>query len=243
MINGHRMGAFNESIDGGMFSGQSQNPVVTVDGPTGSPTGFHRNSAARPPLPWEREQSLRDRLVDSITADDQSGAPLLLELDSLERKIQAFLRGKQAEKTLDLKAELAEVNARGKLAVEKAVAAAEAGNVARGAYNAYLEEAAKAQRELKRAKAEAPTEDDFADDFEIAEHAERLAMIQTGANRIMQESKRLHAVMKLAEAAAREAKRDVDAIRHRRDELRALLGGGKRRSPVASLGPIGLRSE
>jgi hypothetical protein len=238
MITG-RLGAFNELLDGGMFSGQSIGPlpVVVVDGATNSPAGFHRNSAARPPLPWEREQSLRDRLVDSITADDPSGAPLLLELDAVEKKIEAHLRGKQAEQTLDLKAELAEINARGKLGVEKAMAAVEASNVARGAYNAHLELAARAQRELKQAKA--PAEDDFTDDFEIAEHAERLAEIRGAHDRTMQESKRLHAAMKSAETAAKDAKRDVDAIRNRRDELRSQLSG-KRQSPIASLGPVGL---
>lgn len=245
MITG-RLGAFNEPVDGGMFSGQSTGPlpVVVVDGTTNSPTAFHRNSSSRPPLPWEREPSLRERLVAAIFEggqDDRTGAPLLLELDALEKKIQAYLRGRDEENKLDLRAELAGINARGKAAVQEVRAAVEALNIARGSYNAHLEEVTKSRKSLAAVKAATPNEDDFFDEEEISEHREKLADAQARHDAVMAQSKRLDAAVKKASADARRAEQELAAIKARRAELRSMLDGGKRRSPIASLGPVGLR--
>lgn len=243
MITG-RLGAFNEPVNGSDFGSRSMDvlPVVVVDGQTNSPMAFHRNNSTRPQLPWEREPSLRERLAASITAEDQTGAPLLFQLDALEKKIQAYLRGKQDEQVIDLRAELAGINARGKAAVQEVRAAVEALNIARGSYNAHLEEVTKSRKSLAAAKAATPNDDDFFDEEEISEHRAKLADAQARHDAVMAQSKRLDAAVKKAGADARQAEQALAAIKARRAELRSMLdGGGKRQSPVASLGPVGLR--
>ncbi len=245
MITG-RIGAFNENVGGDAFGANSVPvlPVAVVDGTTGSPLGLARNSSAngRPPLRWEQAPSLRDRLVQAISQDDQTGAPLLLELDALEKRIHAYLRSKQEEQALDLRAELAEITAKGKAAVERVRQATEARNIAQGVYNSHLEEVVKSRKNLAAVKAAAPSDDDFATEEEVSEHAAKLSAAQARHDAVTAHSKRLNAAMQQAQAEAKQAERDLAAIKARRSELRDLLGGGsKRPSAIAGLGPIGLQ--
>jgi chromosome segregation ATPase len=217
-------------------------PVVAVDGATNSPLGVHRNSTARQSLPWEQEPSLRERLRAAITQDDQSGAPLLFELDALEKKIHAYLRSKQQEQTLDLKAELAQIGAKGRAAVERARQTDEALNVARGTHSAWQEEVGKRQKALAAVRAARPSDDDFPSDEEVDAYQLQLATAQTRHDAAAAHSKRLWQAMQQAKAEARQAEQALAAIKARRNELEALLeGGNKRPSAIAGLGPIGLQ--
>ncbi len=257
MINGHRMGAFNESVDGGSsFGGQSLPvlPVITVDGSTGSPLGVHRNSTAaagfqhkHPGTPdWRAGvAALRLLLIGDVTNDDQTAVSMLEELDALVVKIDKHFAARNHAKALDLKAELAEISGRGRAAVAKHREAVANASARRGAYNSYLEQVREAQsdykEQLQQLALDAPTEENFNKDEEIAEHAEQVAVLREKLDSYGQEANRLLAVAKAAEAKAKAAKRDLDAIRARRSELKNLLGGNVLVSPIASLGPVGLR--
>jgi hypothetical protein len=165
---------------------------------------------------------------------------LLSQLTDLDERLQAYIGEMRKRKSIDLRAELKQVRADGRAALEEFRAKRNALGAARSAFNAFTDRYNRALSALQQVENETPDPNEWPTDEELERHAERLEKARAKIAGAEEERAELIRALELATAESLVVRRKLDLLRAKRDALQTQLAGKRPKGPF---GLVGLASE
>ncbi|HEY3706039.1 MAG TPA: hypothetical protein VGL22_13325 [Terracidiphilus sp.] len=164
---------------------------------------------------------------------------LAVEWAEVNRRVREFLTEARAQRLSELQANLQDVLAGGRAALDKWKDCDTEARTAQGRLNAYFDTLGRARVELMQVEGERPDREQWPTAEELAEYDQRLSRAQDRARRAERHHSDLTDVFARAEAAATNAARALEALREQRDQLQAQIDGKPYRGPFGLTVPAG----
>lgn len=180
------------------------------------------------------------RVIDQITEEQpvtEEAKQLVLELDAIRQRTRSFVSASRHRVRLALKAELVQVRAEGRAALDAVTVAKKENAAAQSAYSAHVDRYNQVRKALEQVRSEAPDPEQWPTDEEIAGHRARLARAEAALERAEDRRSELIHDMEVAQGRVAIAQRTLDEVRSRRDAVAARLAGRRPRGPYGLLGP------
>lgn len=203
--------------------------------PTSGVAGEAAPAATQLGLPTGATRLVAQQLADAPESEERN--QLCIEWHELNLRVSKFLTEAREQRIAGLRNELDHVLLQGRAALETWRQCQVDVRTAQGRLNAQLEGVGKARVEFLTAEGERPRPEEWPTEAELVKYHERLDRALEKANRAEKHQLELQRTVDEAEAHARTARANLDAMAERRDQLQAKIEGRSYKGPFGLVVP------